>query len=258
MNNQAADALVGAIGDSATQYHEYSTFYCCGCGNRLVVPVYCGDRFCETCGVRRRSRVKRRLAYMIANTPHPPFHSMKFLTLTVKSSLDLSAQIRLIQKSFTRLRARLWWKQHVEGGAYVIEVTHGTAGWHVHIHAVIMASFMPHGALKTLWKKVSGSNIVWIKKVWGTDLAGYLTKYLTKSQTTADFRLELKDAFKGVRMFQPFGGWQMLRDRSAVATCKCNACNGTKWQLTERPTYRLIASTRTGQEAQPASAGGET
>jgi hypothetical protein len=178
---------------------------------------------------------------------------MKFLTLTVKSTDDLSAQIKLLQASFTRLRARQWWKRHVTGGAYVIEVTHPEAGWHVHIHAVIMGSFMPHAVLKSLWKKVSGSNIVWIKKVWGNDLAGYLTKYLTKSKTTPDMQAELCRAFKGVRMFQPFGKWQMLRDRSAVATCICNGCGGSKWMVTDRPYHGLIATTVMGQATPRAS-----
>ena len=253
MNNQAADSLATALAGSFGNWHEYSTFYCCSCGNRLVVPVYCGNRFCDVCGGRRRARVRKRLDYMVKNTPHPAFHSLKALTLTVKSTPDLSAQIKLLQDSFTRLRARLWWKQRVVGGAYVIEVTHTEAGWHVHIHAILMAKFLPHSKLKALWKKVSGSSVVWISGLKNEAAITYLTKYLTKSETATAFEGELRRAFKGVRMFQPFGQWQMLRDKSAVATCLCNSCGGGSWMLLEHPEHRLIASTRMGQVTPRAS-----
>lgn len=228
-------------------WHEFTTFHCGTCSNKLVVPVYCGNRFCSVCGSRRRARVRRRLAFMVSRGHIPRGYSLKFLTLTIPNVEDLDAGILTLQNSFRKLRHRIWWKRHVHGGAFVIEVTQSEAGYHVHMHALIVSRFLPCLKLSQMWAKVSPGKIVYISKVATEGAVRYLTKYLTKEDASPDFEATLNRAFRNVRMFQPFGSWHTLRDPTPKPRCVCNACGGDKWYVIERPHYWQVANVTQGQ-----------
>lgn len=188
-------------------HHEFRSISCLRCGHRIIVPVYCGNRFCPVCSVPRLSRVRRRLNWIVDHVDPPRGYGIKFLTLTIRNEPDLPGMLIRLVRSFRKLRQRAFWKQYVLGGAFVLEVTGRPGNWHAHIHAVIEARYIPYDQFVKLWLKVSGSRGVWIEKLPKKNVIGYLTKYLSKSSVPSEITDDVSDAISGFRLFQPFGSW---------------------------------------------------
>ncbi len=142
----------------------------------------CNHRLCAICGPRRSSdaaaRLNQRLEVDVTDR-------WKFLTLTLRSSDDgLAVQLDHLRKSFRRLRQTKLWKDKVDYGAAVLEVTYNstTHRWHPHLHTVMRAAYIAQGVLSEAWEVCSGgSMIVDIREVLSTTAAaGYITKYMGK------------------------------------------------------------------------------
>jgi hypothetical protein len=55
----------------------------------------------------------------------------------------------------------------VRGGFYAIEPIHKGRGWHVHIHAILDADYLPQAELSRLWHEITGdAYIVDIRRVF--------------------------------------------------------------------------------------------
>lgn len=123
--------------------------------------------------------------------------------------------LKRLTKSFRKLRQRAEWKRRVLGGAFVIEIKGGKAGWHAHIHSLLFAKYIAFERLLKMWIGCSGGRGVFIKEIPPTAAVGYLTKYLSKPPIS-DADLELASLeIKSYRLFQPFGIWmKLLKDYS--------------------------------------------
>lgn len=209
--------------------HEYRSLVCLGCGHKHPVPVFCGDRFCIVCGKYRRARTRTRLAYLLKHASYPPGYGPKFITLTIPNVSDLKAGVKLIQAAYRRLRSYSAWRNYVDGGASVIEVTGTDGAWHVHIHAVISARYFPQPLLSKLWRRASGGFIVWIQRIPHHAAIAYLSKYMSKSVCPPDQRLTISDALKGTRLFTPTGSWYHLRAPKIKHPFPCPKCGRTDW-----------------------------
>ena len=210
-------------------YHLYITVMCTCCGKQIEVPVYCGDRFCTICGRPRLARVRRRLNWMVSRIRPRKDYGIKHLTLTIANEPDLPEMLRHIVASFRRLRQRAFWKRHVLGGAYVIEITGRPGNWHAHLHIVIHAYYMRYAKLLALWKKCSGSQGVYIKQIPQKDVVRYLTKYLTKPDVPEQVARETAEALKGYRLFHPFGDWFKIMQEYVDEKPGCPQCGEQCW-----------------------------
>jgi len=196
--------------DISLENHRYRQIICTNCGHEITVPIYCGDRFCPVCSRPRLAKVRRRLEFLIKHTKKEPLYGFKFLTLTIPNEPDLPEMLGRLTKSFRRLRQRAGWKRRVSGGAFVIEIGGSHAGWHAHIHAIIVAKYIAFDRLLKLWISCSGGRGVFIKQIPPGAATGYLTKYLSKP-AIADADLETASlSIKSLRLFQPFGCWMKL------------------------------------------------
>ena len=231
--------------------HSYQRIYCADCSNFRDVPTYCGDRFCPICSSPRRARVRHRLDSLIKHSPTPVGYSTKFITLTIPNSENLRLGVKALMEAFRRLRQQRWWKSYVDGGAFVVEITGHKGAWHIHIHAIISARFIPVRLLSKRWEKVSGGKIVWIKRIPTSACVLYLTKYLSKIATEDNEDFEVSDALKGIRLFQPIGAWHNLKLAHVKHPYKCTCCGGTHWMVIDRP--RLLISENVTAQPPPAS-----
>jgi hypothetical protein len=211
------------------QEHSYFTLLCCHCGHEISVPQYCGNRFCRVCGVARRRRTQHRIAFMISKASPRPGETLKHLTLTVPNTSDPKTGLKDCLESFRRLRSRRWWRNNVSGGAYVIEITGQENSWHVHIHAVIYAQYLPFVLLKTIWTECSPGNHVYINRITKDRAVGYLTKYITKASVSDEHLDSVSDAFKGRRLFSPFGSFHSLPCPPALPPYACPDCGNGIW-----------------------------
>jgi len=217
--------------------HGYRYFYCTGCGYRIVAPIYCGHRFCPVCSRKRAADIRRRLNALCAAYPDRGGLRLKMLTLTVRTMADPAAQARHLVASFRRLRRTVFWRDSVTGGAFVLEATQGSAGFHIHLHALVYSHFLPFSQVKSLWQKVSGSPGVYITTIPGAAAAAYLTKYLSKSVDDYQSLTALSDALRQFRLFQPFGEFHGKLPGKRTQKCVCPHCGGSIWIAEERLRY---------------------
>lgn len=190
----------------------------------INVPVYCGNRFCPVCSAPRRSRIRKRLQWLVGQVDRKPGFRMKHLTLTIPNQVDLPKMLKHLLKSFRKLRSTPFWKNHVDGGAFVLEVTGKEGDWHGHIHIVIHATYVDWDTLKNLWIRFSKGRGVWIKALPVSAVVRYLCKYLSKPDLPDTSLALVNVALKGFRMFQPFGTWYALSNAYVKPLSKCSHC----------------------------------
>jgi len=213
--------------------HPFTTITCICCGHVITVPVYCKNRFCPVCAGPRHRRLRKQLQWYCSNVRLLPGQRLKHVVLTIKSGPDLDECVNKLVHSFRKLRQRKWWKKHVSGGAYVIEITKSESGWHPHIHAVIQSWYMPYDALKANWLKVSGAWGISISERPAYVLANYLTDYITKLPKDIQDSKPLNDALRNRRLFSVFGLWHSMKCPKFKVTFPCPKCLSSAWIPTE-------------------------
>lgn len=222
--------------------HLYTSVFCEHCGHHIKVPVYCKNRFCSVCTFHRTALIRYKLSVFLEQTVLHKFDSFKFLTLTIPNDGDLYRQVKELITSFRRLRQRSIWRKNVRGGATVIEIKPGKEGWHAHLHIVIESAYLPFSALLNEWKAVSTGQGVYIKKVHGSQVVGYLTKYLTKSECSEGEQQYMTQILKGVRLFQPFGSWFSPINEIKKHQVYCPDCHSVCWCY-GNPTHHFSRNT---------------
>lgn len=215
--------------DSGLSGHAFTKIFCGSCGLDLTIPAYCGNRFCSICGTARRNRIARRLADLIGSAPTADGYSLKMITLTLPKASSPRTGVLQVIRSFRRLRSLQQWRSRVSGGASVIEITGRPGAWHCHVHAIVMARYIPVRMLSRLWASISPGFIVDIRQVPPDRAVRYLTKYLSKASVPEWLQVEVSRALKGTRLFQPFGGWYRLLPRSPKRLLSCSSCGDSNW-----------------------------
>lgn len=214
-----------------TDSHDFRRIVCTSCGATFDVPVPCGNRFCDICNQGRKNRIRSKLEWLVAHVDKPRGYSVKHVTLTCRNMDSLSDMLDLLTQSFRKLRQRALWKNCVDGGAFVIEVTGNPGDWHAHIHAVIMAKFLPWKQVVKAWKQISDSTGVYITRIPGKAVVAYLTKYITKTDLSPEFQYEASSALKGRRLYQPFGSWHSLSNNAPKHKPTCSKCGESNFML---------------------------
>ena len=211
------------------EQHDFRTIACAKCGRTVTFAVRCRNRFCRTCSTSSASRIRKRIRCIVDNTEHRKGYTWKFVTLTIKSEPQLDTMLDHAITAFRRMRQRSEWKQNVDGGIYVIEITRSDHGWHVHIHAIISARFWQQYRISSLWNLCSGSPVVDIRNVRSLNLIGYLTAYLSKNSLNdndADIAgVEMRDR----RLFQPFGCLSAIASKFLPRPSECQNCGCHDW-----------------------------
>lgn len=209
-------------------FHDFITIFCLECNHTVKVPVYCGNRFCPICSKIRLLRVRHRIEFLLKGISFPPGTRLKHLTLTIPNQPDLPTMLKKLTSSFRKLRHTAWWKNHVIGGCFVLEVTGTEGNWHGHIHSIISAYYLKWETLRNLWIRFSGGRGVWISVIPRNEAIRYLSKYLTKPDLP-DATLKLvSGALKGYRLFQPYGSWYGISNMYHRPLAKCSKCGAVK------------------------------
>lgn len=208
--------------------HPFITLFCGNCHHRLVVPVYCKNRFCPVCSKRRVKIVRHRISSLLDRLQLKGRERLVMVTLTIRSMKDPSDMMDHLVAAFRRLRNRVIWKRRVRGGFYVIEITRNDNMYHLHIHSICAADYIPWRKLSQQWESVSGSPGIHIKQTTKSKAIHYLTKYLTKP--SSDIPIDkLNAALKDRRLFQCFGTFQKLLKPYAPPQYQCPCCHAADW-----------------------------
>lgn len=172
----------------------------------------CHDRFCQPCMTARGHIVAANLRARIGRHPH------RLITLTVRGhGQPLSDILNHLYKSFIRLRRSRVWKEHVQGGVVVCEITWSanSQSWHPHLHIIAAGTYMQKQLLSDAWLLATGdSYIVDLRLIRGVETCvRYVTKYVSKplSPTYArepDLLREAMRALAGRRLCTTIGTWR--------------------------------------------------
>ncbi len=196
------------IGSQLHDCQETEVLACCTtCGKSWYIINRCRLRVCPLCSYTLSMKRAKHLLAMTRKMKFP-----KFITLTLPyTSTDARADIPKIRHAFNKLR-RTELFNPVKGGAYQIELKPKPTGWHVHLHMLIDAPYLPYQKLFSAWCAILDV------KYCKTDIRAaktvkqqtYVTKYAAKS---ADFKgdptvvVKWYEATKGLRLFATFGEW---------------------------------------------------
>lgn len=210
-----------------TADHDFARFYCTSCGTSFDAPVNCGNRFCPVCTTRRRCSVRSKLNHIVASTPSVEGYDIKFLTLTIPNQENLHDGTVLLVRSFRKLRQRQFFRSRVRGGCYVIEICGTPHRWHIHLHAIIHARYIPHRKLSVIWASCSPGKIVFITRIPLKAVVSYVTKYITKSVMPLDQQIIASEELKHLRLFQPFGDWHAFSLAAPKFHYECPSCHAT-------------------------------
>jgi len=195
------------------------------CGTVKLLPHNCDSVFCPECASRRSKPLQEKILSRVNQSKYHYF----FLTLTVRNWPELDREgLNQLIRQFAKLRGLNDWKEQVRGGVYSVEATHNreTGEWHPHIHVLLECKrTLPDdwlGNLKASWQRITGSHVLRLERMYGTDKRGRRTrrlnraglkeliKYATKSASFED-RPELVnaflDAFEHIRRMQSFGSF---------------------------------------------------
>lgn len=194
-----------AVPPSTGPEHQYLRLVCSHCGEVIDVPKYCGNRFCAVCGSGRRIRLRQRLDAIISQFPKKEGYRTRFVTLTLPSGRDAVAGLDRLLSSFRKLRQRKWWRDRVWGGIAVTEITVNNGRFHVHLHCVLLSHYLPQHQLSRVFTSCGGGPICDVRLADNAGLAGYLTKYATKSSVPEDYRSHLSIAYRNRRLYTAFG-----------------------------------------------------
>jgi hypothetical protein len=150
------------------------------------------------------------LVALTRNLQHP-----KLVTLTIPTwTGDPRQGISYLRAHFNLLRKHELFAQ-VKAGAYSIELKRKDGGWHIHIHVLMDAPYLPYQKLFAAWQYLTGQEAphVDIRSADNERAKRYITKYAAKA---SDFHDDPETAVawylatKGMRLFATFGEWYAL------------------------------------------------
>jgi DNA-directed RNA polymerase subunit RPC12/RpoP len=215
---------------SETSRHETLTLFCAKCGHKHVVKLRCGDRTCAVCREKDFWRMFKGYLESVEAIKRP-----KLLTLTLRNVPELKREhIRGLRKSFTKLMHRKWYKDRVRGGLQTIEIVNKGNGWHVHMHVLLDAEYLPQRKIAKDWQEITGDSFMVDIREAGTVKEGlkYCLKYLSKAPVLSGHEEEYREAVKGLRLVQPFGtlyGELVMR----LPSLPCPDCGSVEWIVWE-------------------------
>ena len=184
---------------------------CSHCGKHWWVVNHCRLRVCPLCSWKVAHKRAMYLKLMTRQMLHP-----KMITLTMPLwKKDPRKGIAYLRTQFNRLRKTKFFKT-VAGGAYQIELKPSGEHWHIHMHIMVDAPFMPYQKLFSAWKKILDCKApeVDIRSASTDKQKEYLVKDASKSasfEMHPDRIVDWYVATKGLRLFATFGKWYNKR-----------------------------------------------
>ena len=210
--NVYANAFEAAAFDSVAyklrSCHQKEILACCStCHGAWYVLDKCRLRICPICS---RNVFIERARYIKACCKQAKFPKLITLTQPLVTG-DPREGITQLKKWFSKLREHEIFS-NVRGGAYTIEVIPKTEGWHIHIHALVDAPYIPHEKLWSTWKQITQNEVPQtdIRAAKTPQAMEYVAKYASKSASMYlknDTIVDYYNAVHGFRLFVTFGCW---------------------------------------------------
>ena len=214
---------------------EQTVKYCNGCRVPKVFFNRCEVFYCPCCAKRLANDRRKSVEWWTAQITQP-----KHVVVTTRNTDKISPErVAQVKAAWAKLRRRAFAKNW-RGGFYSLEVTNEGRGWHLHIHALIDATWIDSGRLAAEWASCVGQDfaIVKVMDARAGDYLRELCKYVVDGNSVVKWSAEdlvaYIVAFKGQRTFGCFGRLYKLRKEHAlflegvqadknVCECGCNS-----------------------------------
>jgi hypothetical protein len=121
-----------------TKCEEPLVLRCVCCGTVKTVETRCRKRWCPVCARKLAAEKVARYRAVIRRMKSP-----LFLTLTIRSTTYAAEGICALRKAFKAFRRSVWWKRcEIAGGVCAMEITHGSGGYHPHLHILLDCAWL--------------------------------------------------------------------------------------------------------------------
>ena len=221
---------------------ETEVLICCqNCGHHRYIVDRCRLRVCPLCSFERS---RERARYIVELTKQMQYPKMLTLTMPVWRGVPQEG-IKHLRRNWNRLR-KVPCMSKVRGGAYQIEVKVKDRGYHIHMHAILDAPFIPYQQVFSAWRSLLGTQApqVHIKAASTEREREYCAKYAAKAAdfySHPDAVVDWYEATKGQRLFATFGAWynvkleDLLNDEDTEQPIvKCPRCGAEKSMFNAR------------------------
>ena len=204
------------------------------CESCATVKKYwnrCEVFYCPSCQPRLAKDRRNSIEWWSNHLKQP-----KHVVLTVRNTDQLDRDyVDWFKACFRKLR-RTKFARNWSAGCFSLEVTNEGKGWHLHLHALIEAKYIPADQLAQEWARLVGQEfaIVCVKDVRNKAYLQEVTKYAVSGNELAGWTghqiATYIRAFKGGRMFGVFGELHGLRsshkewvdaETADKHTCEC-------------------------------------
>ena len=215
-----------AMNDAGCRLHRLMRFERCGADRWIlrsrtdpsifkVVTAKCHDRFCSPCVIDRQAVIRRNLQTRLSEGTY------RFLTLTIRHHREqLRPLLNRLLTAFRKLRQTAHWRDRVDGGVSILELTYNPDGngWHPHLHCILAGRYMDVVLLRRAWLSITGDStgvdISLIRSKHGA--IEYVCKYSTKAMPPGIFRdpaalTEAIESLSNRRLLLCFGTWRHFR-----------------------------------------------
>ncbi len=185
---------------------------CIRCQSAFYIEDHCRQRTCPLCSYKESRKRGNFIERICQKMKHP-----KFITLTMPRWSKVPQDgIVYLRDRWNELRGHKLFAA-CRGGVYQIELKPKQNGWHIHLHAIVDAPFIPYQQLFTAWKTILRLPYVgvYIEAANTPQQRHYVAKYTAKS---ADFDGDLSTvvnwylATKGQRLYSTFGDWYNIKE----------------------------------------------
>lgn len=184
-------------------------------GKVVLLPAYCGSRWCPICGKIQRARAEATVENILATYNN---NLLRFVTITQvarrKESLE-DAMIRL-QANWQKLRRSKFWLSKVRGAYVRLETIWNPVErwWHVHLHILVLTGWLPKYELSALWHRITKDSYITDVRPIDQNAKYELSKYLSKFDVGPSMPIrELVEAWRGKRSYDLYG---CFRNNEAV------------------------------------------
>lgn len=212
--------------------HTQRTYQKChDCRKVRMFYNRCENFYCPCCARRLASDRRKSVEWWATHITQG-----KHVVVTVRNTETITKEtVQRIKRAWSNLRRKKFasnWK----GGFYALEVTNEGRGWHIHIHALVNASWIDSRVLSKEWAKCIGQDIaiVKVKDARAADYLRELCKYIADGNQLASWSgpdlVAYIRALDGVRTFGCFGALYKLRTQhrtfldsvqSETGACPC-------------------------------------
>lgn len=192
----------------------------------------CNKRLCFDClaSFQRRNRKKLRTIIETSKVPSGYDHRLITLTIVNDSNHSMKFQRSLLEKTWSLLRKRVYFKKNFRGAVKSEEFTFGRSGYHWHIHLLGETKYIMRAMLRTEWttcyleacrqlgvnesiSTADGLLVVDVRRVYNLQTSLFeVTKYLTKGETWNQIPKEDLIEFAAIsrhpRMIEFIGQWR--------------------------------------------------